>query len=241
MSSTADADRILGDLRKPSSLIVIGSNRPLLKWVGVALLAPYSSRVYWTDVQMAGEVLEPLDPIALHAVPEDRLQVVHPRDLQRDEEEARRVGAATATMLRADEPPESLRRISEFLRLPQRTQDRIASTSSSDEPSILVLSNAHRTVGLYHPESVAPMIRTIVNSGTVLALLWAEAPPAQRSIFDVVLHVEGGGPSRWREATLRSEQGISHGPLGSGRPCRLTDLGAVAAVLEKSIPAPQDS
>jgi hypothetical protein len=231
-----DSELFPDGLRRPTSLFIAGTNRSLLKWVALAVFAPYSSRVYWTDVRLQGEVLDPLDPISLKKIPADRVQVVHPRELRTDEQEARLVEAAAATMFRSDEPPESLRRITDFLRLPPHTQERISRTTSVDEPTILVASNAHRLAGLYPPENTEPMIRAILDSGTCIVLLWADAVASLRSSFDIVLNVDGSGPSEWREATLTCEKGISSGPRGAGTPCRLSDLGSVARILEKSVP-----
>jgi len=226
-----------GGFRLPSSLFVSGTSLPLLKWVALALLSPYASRVYWTDIRLTGESLDPLDPLALGAIPEERISVVHPRDLQRNEEEIRRIDSAAATMLRSDQPSEYLRRIAEFLRLPVHAQERISSTSSTEEPPILIASNAHLLLGHYSTEMVVSTVRAFKDSGACLVLLWGSAPPEDGPpLFDAVLRLDGTGPVRWREATLTCEKGIDSGPLGSGKPCRLRDLTLVARVLEKGIP-----
>jgi hypothetical protein len=140
-------------------------------------------------------------------------------------------------MLRAGDPPESLQRLFEFLRLPAHTQERISATAFGDEPAILLVANSHRMVGLYAQEAVPPMVRSILDAGTCLFLTWAEAPPALREQFDVVLYLDGTGPEQWREASLRCEQGIGSGPLASGKVCRLVDLAPVKRILEKALPA----
>jgi hypothetical protein len=236
MSAQTSLELLPGGLRTPSSLFVLGTNRPLLKWVALALLEPHASRTYWTDVRLEGEAIETTDPVALHAIPTERLLVAHPRDLQGDESDALRAEAATATMIRSDEPPESLRQITEFLRLPPHTQERISSTTAGPQPPVLVVSMAHRLVGLYSSDRVPSMIRAVKNSGTSIVVLWADAAPMQREIFDVVLHVEGADPSRWRDATLRCEKGITDPPLGSGAARCLSDLPQIASVLDRSIP-----
>jgi hypothetical protein len=235
MVGPASDELFPGDFAKPAAVFVFGTNRPLLKWVTLALLSPYSSRAYWTDVRLEGETLEPLDPLALHAVAEDHIHVVHPKEMERNEQEAQRVEAATATMVRSDEVPESLRQISEFLRLPAHSRARVASVAVSGQPAIMIVSNAHHFVGIYPRESVGPIIHAILESGVCLFVLWTGPPPPLRTVFDVVLSVEGD-VAHWRDATLTCEQGIPTGPLGPGRPCRLGDLPAIARVLERSIP-----
>jgi hypothetical protein len=231
MCPTAEEELLPGNLRSPTSVFIFGNDRPLLKWVALALFAPFSSRVYWTDIRLEGETLEPLDPFALHAVPRDRLVVVHPRGLQPEDSDARRVEAAAAAMFREDEPPDSIRRIAEFLRLPTHTQERISSTIYGMEPSVIVAANAHRLAALYSPDSIGPMISTILGAGTCLVILWADAATSLREVFDVVLKVEGSGPSDWPQATLSCEKGIA-----SGKPVRLFDLPPIARVLKERLP-----
>jgi len=239
MSHSTEVDVLLGGLRRPLSVFLAGTSRPLLKWVALALLEPYSSRIHWTDLRVTGETLEPLDPIALHMVPADRLKILHPRELQRDDRASRLAETAATTVLRTDGAPEEFQRATEFVRLPPHTQARISTMPVEGGPPILVTANGHRLVSLYPIETIGPMVRSIVDSGTCFVLLWADAVPSVRDVFDVVLHLEGGGPGSWREAILRSEKGISTGPLGSGRPSRLSDLPEVARFLERSIPTSQ--
>jgi hypothetical protein len=228
-------DLIPGDFARPTSVFVYGTNRALLKWVTLALLAPYASRVWWTDFRLADERPEALDPFTLRAVPEDRIDVVHPSEMRRDDDAARRVDALTATVVRADDPPESLRRLSQFLRLPSHTQARIASTAGGGQPAILIASSAHHLVGLYPRESIAPMIHAILDAGVCLVLLWTATPPPLRTVFDVVLTVEGE-PGAWKRATLRCEQGVSTGPLGPKKPIPLAELPTIARALSPVLP-----
>lgn len=232
----ADEELLPGGFRQPSSVFLSGDDRTLLKWVALALLAPYASRVYWTDVRLEGEETDPLDPILTHAVPPERVQVVHARELQRDEEGARRVESASASMIRSEDPPESLRRVADFLRLSTHTQERISSTAMPDDVAILVVANAHRLVALYPEATVAPTIRSILESGAGVVVLWSDALPSAREGFDLVLRVEGRGIENWRDATLRCDRGAFRGPLSTGKPFRLSDLPSVARVLERQQP-----
>lgn len=222
--------------REPSSVFLDGGSRSLLKWIALALLSPYASRVYWTEIRLAGEVLEPLDPLGLGAVPTERIQVVCPIDLQREEQDARRAEVAVANLLREDEHSADRQRISEFLRLPAHTRERITGITTGREPPILIATNAHRLAGMYPSHAIGPMVRSILDAGACLVLLWADAAPSERELFDMVLHVEGAGPSHWREATLTCEKGVASGPLSLGNPVRLTDLHPIERVLERSLP-----
>jgi hypothetical protein len=227
-----------GGFGKPTSVFISGTSRSLLKWFAFASLAPYASRVYWTDVRLPGEILDPLDPMTLHAIPEDSLYVLLPRDLQPDDQGARQAEAAAATMLKSDETPGSLQGLVEFLRMPSHAQKLISRTGRPELPAILVTANAHRLASVYSEERIAPLMRVMLESGTCQVALWAEASTALTSIFDVILHLEGSGSADWRNATVRCEKGISTGPLASGVAHRLADLKLIAPILERSVPHP---
>jgi hypothetical protein len=226
-----------GGMRQATSVFIAGTNRPLLKWVALALLDPFAKRTWWTDVRMEGEVLEPEDPVGTNVIPPERVHVLHPRQLRADEADARRAERAATVMLHHDEKPESVRRIFEFLKLPEHSQERIVSTFAGDEPAILVLANAQRLMGLYPASAVQPMITSIVDAGASIVVLWSEALPPERAGFDIVLHVEGSGPQAWRAARLRCEKGIASGPLAHGVTVRLDGLETVAPVLEQFLPS----
>lgn len=221
---------------KPSSVFISGNSRTLLKWFAFAALEPFGSRVYWTDVRLAEEILDPLDPMSMHAIREEAVYVMSPRDLEPDDQGARHAEAAAASMLRADEPRSSIQGLVEFLRMPSHAQKLISSTARIDAPSILVTANAQRLATVYSPERIAPLMRAMLEAGTCQVALWAEASTNLVSVFDILLHLEGNDPADWRNATIRCERGISAGPLASGKALRLSEIDYVSKVLEKSFP-----
>jgi hypothetical protein len=226
-----------GGFRKPSAVLISGNSRTLLKWFAFASLSPFASRVYWTDVRLPGELLDPLDPIASHAVPEETVYVLSPRELQPDDQGARQAEAAAATVLQSDETPSSLEGLMEFLRMPSHARRLISTAGNPELPSILVTANAQRLATVYSIERVGPLMRALLESGTCQVALWAEAQTSAVSMFDVLLTVEGDDPRRWREATVRCDKGISTGPLATGKPQRLSGFPSIARVLESAIPA----
>jgi hypothetical protein len=146
MAAPAGEELFPEGLRNPSSVLFSGTSRSLLKWVAFASLARYSSRVFWTDLRLSGEILDPLDPMARHVIPEDVVDVLPPGDLRPEDQEARLAEAASATMFPSDEAPESVRGIIEFIRMPWHTQQRISAKFQRGEPTILVCANADRLV-----------------------------------------------------------------------------------------------
>jgi hypothetical protein len=220
-----------GGFTKPCSVLIAGTSRTLLKWFTLAMLSPYAARVYWTDVRLPGEILDPLDPVSLHAIPEESLFVLSPRDLEPDDQTARRAEAAAATVLEAGEVPHSLQGLVEFLRMPSHARKLISSTGRPDLPSILVTANSHRLASVYSQDRIAPLMRAMLEAGTCQVALWAEAPTTHVGVFDVILRLDGNDPRDWEAATVRCERGISTGPLADGAPHALSDLAPVAAVL----------
>lgn len=236
MANDASPDVLFPEgFRHASSVFISGTNRSLLKWFAFAALAPYASRVYWTDVRLPGEILDPLDPMTVHAIPEDSIYVLSPRELQPDDQGADQAAAAAATMIESGETTNSITGLVEFLRMPSHAQKMIASTGRAEAPSILVTANAQRLATVYSIDRVAPLMRALLEAGTCQVALWAEAPTTYTSMFDIVLHLEGSGPRDWRNATVRCERGLSTGPLAAGATYRLGDIPPIAAILEKSL------
>lgn len=225
-----------GGFAKPSSVFISGTSRTLLKWFAFAALAPYASRVYWTDVRLPGEILDPLDPMSVHAIPEESLYVHSPRDLQPDDQRAHQAETAAATVLRSEGSTKSLDGLVEFLRMPPHAQRLISTAGRTDAPAILVTANAQRLATVYSADRAGPLMRALLEAGTCQVALWAEAPTVYTSMFEVILLVEGSGPADWRNATVECTKGISTGPLASGRAHRLSELEPVAKILESAIP-----
>ncbi|HYK93594.1 MAG TPA: hypothetical protein VEY07_06090 [Thermoplasmata archaeon] len=202
---------------RPTSVIICGSDRPLLNWIAFALAGCVDPRFAWTDVQMEGEQLDPLDPLSRHLIPPARFDSVTPFQMGAEVVPA---GISPEKLIRPDERGETVRHLADFIRLPAHTQERISQIPSGHEPAVLVLSNGHRLVALYPSASVGRAVGAIVSAGATLIMTFADAPPAGRLAFSAVVHVSGRGMADWREATLRVEKG---GPVdgvraGSSRP-----------------------
>lgn len=225
-----------GGFRKPTSVVISGPSRTLLKWFAFAALDAYSSRVYWTEVRLPGEVLEPLDPMAVRAIRPEAVYILSPDELAPNDQGARQARAAAAMMLRSDETRHSLEGLVEFIRMPSHAQRLIAATARPEAPSILVTANAQRLAGVYTAERVGPLMQALLSAGTCQVALWAEAATSHLSMFEVILRLEGRDPLAWRDATVQCEKGISTGPLAEGRPRRLSEIRQIRSILEGSIP-----
>jgi len=224
-----ESDRIFS---RPTSVILCGSNRPLLNWVVYALASATDPKFIWTDVRLGDEVLADVDPLARNLVPPDRLAVVYPSVLVPNDAAA---NMAIAGVVRDNQPSDGIRRLLDFIRLPLPTQRLLSGVLSRDRPIVLVLSDAHHLVTFYPTEVVAPVIQAVVEAGAILFVTFAGAPPESRQAFETILHVEGNDPKAWRRTTLRVEKGPLAGPLRTGSDHLLGELDPVAAVLARDL------
>lgn len=223
------ADPLIPELtQRPTSLFLQGSNRPLLNWVLYAIVVRSDPNFHWTDLRRPNDVVDPLDPLAQHIIPEDQFRIVRPEAVRPNPEPS----ASISTTIRPDEPRDLVRRLVDFLWLPSRTQDLIARTTSPGRTAIFAVSNTQNFVGVFPNEALQPVLRAILNSGASLAMTWDGDMPARSQAFEFVLSLEGEGPRSWKDARLRCILGNSDGAVRAGTILRLGDLTPVAKVLE---------
>jgi len=211
-----------------TSVFLSGSGRSLLNWVAYSLVADHPGGFLWGHVRLEGEVLEDTDLLKTSLVPPERLITVAPRELARNES----VGnLAVGGLVRSENSDESVLSFADFLRLPEQTQDMISRLPRGEPRPVLVLSGAHRLGALYSVDSVGPTLRSILEVGGSVLMVWADAPVAGRHQFERILHVKGEEPSNWRDALLTVEKGWPSGPLRTGASAHLRDVPPVASVL----------
>jgi len=213
---------------RPTSVFISGGNRSLLNWVALAFAAESNPEFVWTDVRLHGESLAASDPLAQGRVPDARLSVVFAEELVRNDEAAK---IALGGVVRADEPPENVMRLVDFLRLPTHTQRQISKLPKEGPPMVFVLSNSHRMAALYPPGTVRPVVRAIVAAGVILIQTFADASPEGRFDYDTVLHIEGDDNGSWKTATIRVEQAPPSSRLTVGSVQRLSDFPPISTVL----------
>lgn len=214
-----------------TSVFLCGSGRSLLNWVAYALVADHSGGFLWGHVELKGEVLEDTDLLKTSLIPKERLITVSPGQLVRDE---RAGDLPLGGLVRSEGDDPSIGSLADFLRLPNQTQELISQLPREGPRPVLVLSGAHRLGALYSPEQVGPTVRTVVEAGGSMLVVWADAPVEGRLAFEHILHVKGDVPSRWREAVLTVERGWPAPPLQTGVEVPLGDVPSVASVLRKS-------
>jgi len=216
---------------RPVSVLVLGESRPLANWLAFALVHRLDPNFFWTDVRDHEGTPDPFGPVAVGRIPDAQLSLIFPEQLERNDEEARLAGAAAATVVRSDGEPEVMRHLEGFLRLPSHTQEVIAATRPGSRLRFLVLGNSERVSHMYPEDTVGPIVRAILATGCSLVMPFVAPPPAARSVFDFILHVEGAELADWRTARVRCEKGVGDGLLASGSLFALADFPGLAAEL----------
>jgi hypothetical protein len=219
--------------RGPTSAIIWGDDRSLLNWVAYAMASVTDPEFHWTDVRYSDQAVSATDPVARGRIPTDRLYVVETQELAPDDATA---NMAVSAIIRSDEPPASIQRVIEFLRLPVATQRVLEQTPREGPPRVAVLSNGHRISALYPtPAVIDPTIRAIVGANTILIMTFGDAGPGGRFRFDDVLHVDGSIRDGWRRAMLSVEKWTPGGPFEVGTTLPLVDLSPISDVLGREL------
>jgi len=222
-----------GLFRGPTSVIIFGDDRALLDWVAYALAVPCDPNFIWTDVRLKDQEPSPDDPIATQRVPADQLRVRPPWELQLDHSTA---NIALSAVVRSDEPPENVRRLIDYLRLPAPTQRVLSEPHGTSRLPVVVLSNSHRMAPFYRTlEDVSSTAQTIKASGVVMIMTFADAPPGGRVAFEAIVHVDGSMRAGWKQATLRVEKASPAADLPAGPVVRLGEFEPIASVLRREL------
>ncbi len=218
----------------PTSAIVYGTSRPLVNLVLYALAEDANAAFHWLDVRPSGEAPPELDPARLGWIDQRRVWTVDPLDALAPDNA--RANAALFELVRADEPPTTLARLSDFLRLPERMQQILAEMVSTGKPGVLAVANVHRTGKRFPDSTLGPILEAIAWAGYSLFVGYAGPEPSVRARFAHAVRVEGENPRRWRSAKLTLEGDSPMGALRVGEPTVLADLPFVARVLERALP-----
>ena len=222
---------------RPRSVLVSGTSRPLVNLTLFALASATNPDFHWVEIGSPSEPRTPCDPIRLGWIPENRLWVVDPpRSLRPDDASA---SIPLHEMIRSDEPPDSIRHLTEFLRLPDLSQRILSSHTPNGRPGVVAVTNAQRVEEAFSAERVAPVLA--VHSQAGFSVMVGSAKPAGRGreLFDFVFRLQGHDVeiADWKHNELVCERGISSGPLRELRPLRLDQIPLLAEVLSRARPA----
>ncbi|MGP8078864.1 MAG: hypothetical protein ACLQD8_05495 [Thermoplasmata archaeon] len=181
-----------------------------------------NTKFHWCDVRDSGATASELDPKELGWIDPTRFwEVDRFEGLASDNAQA---NAAVFELVRSDEPPETLARLADFLRLPKTVRRILSEIDTSESPGLLAVANADRLASAL-PESVlGPILEAFEGAGCSLFVGSANPLPSVRARFARVVRVEGNSPRFWQNAALVLETGSS---VSSLRPGERTELAAV--------------
>jgi hypothetical protein len=220
----------------PNHVFVYGPSRALVNLTIFALASNTNPEFHWVEIGSRNEPRTPCDPVQLGWIPADRLWLVDAPEALRPNDAALR--ASLSDVIRPDEPVDSLRQFTEFLRLPDGSQRIIASQVPNGHPGVVVVTNAHRADCVFSADQVPSILEVHRNAGFSVMVGYGDAPGPQRDLFDFVFRIEGEDkvPQDWKTNQLVCEKGIFSGPLRDLRAVPLPEIPILAEVVSRARP-----
>jgi len=218
--------------RAPVTAIVYGRQPDLTNLVTYGLVAWAGTQFSWIDVRERSRAPSAWNPVALGAIPPSRLFVVDELGEMAPDPMA---PGAVRSVVRADEPVDSMEQLSAFVRLPRPVQQALARAGPTRVPAIMVVSNAHRLSPLYASANVPALLEEITSLGASLFVTFGAGPPVNRSSFDYVIRVDAPSVDRWDETTLHFERAGPSGAPVEGRRIPLRSLGPMGDLVRAAI------
>ncbi len=231
--SPSDPEPTSPAARGPPSILLHGTSRPLVNLVLYALADEGSARFHWLDVRSDPGPTPELDPVGLGWLPPDRAWAVDQfHGLAPDHA---RANAAIFELIRPDEPPALLDRLTTFLRLPPTIQRILGEMGPAGEPNLLAVANADRIAESFPGPTIDPILEAFESIGCSLFIGFTSARAPTVPSFGRVLRVEGSSPAGWRDARIVLEHGPAWGRLHPTVPVKLVDLPAAARTLRRAV------
>ncbi len=221
----------------PRSVFVYGPSPPLVHLTIFALAAATNPDFHWVEFGRSSESRASSDPIRLGWIPNHRLWLIDPPGALRPDDTS--ASLPLSNVISTDEPPESLRLFTEFLRLPDLSQRILASQVPNERPGVVAVANAERVEETFSEERVAPILSLHRSAGFSVVVGFGNSPGPGRDLFDFVFRLQGADVETddWKHNQLVCERGISSGPLRDLRPVRLDRIPLLTGVLSKARPS----
>ncbi len=217
----------------PSALIH-GADRSMVNLLLYALAAEADPRLHWLDVRSDGELPSDWDPVRMGWLDARHAWSTDPeRDLVPDHA---RANAAIFELVRSDEPPATLARLVDFLRLPDTMQRIVGEMSPAGGAHLLAVANADRIAGSFPDAVLAPILDAFEWARCSLFVGFTGRDPPGVSRFTHVVRIEGGSPARWTDARITFEREALFDGLRTGGIASPADLPSVARVFRRAAP-----
>jgi hypothetical protein len=215
---------------------VYGACRPLVNLLLFAAAKSADASLHWLEIGTARDAVVGPDPARLDWIDAHHHWTVDASEAFRLDHA--RANAALFELVRADEPPETLARLADFLRLPSPIQRILSEGPTSERPAVIAVANADRTADAFPAASLPHILDALSWAGFSLFVGYCGDAPATRSCFRTVLRIDGESVERWDEARLTIESAPGGDPLRRGAAVRLGDLPFAADVLRRATGLP---
>jgi len=219
--------------RRPTTALVYGASRPLVSLLLYAMAEDANPRFHWLDIRRESEPAAKWDPANLGWLKDRHSWVADPSEgLSPDNA---RANAAIFHVIRSDEPPAVLSRLTDFLRLPPTIQEILGAMPSDGGSSLLAVANVDRISGSIPEPALAPILAAFdwLGCSLFVGFVGARAPAAAQ--FGRVVRIDGTWPGRWEDATVHFERGEAFGASQPAHGVSLTELPFLERTLRRAV------
>ncbi|HYA54313.1 MAG TPA: hypothetical protein VEG42_01760 [Thermoplasmata archaeon] len=223
--------------RAPVNVLVYGPSRPLVNLAVYAIASEANPEFHWVEIASKQEPRMSCDPVRMGWVPERRLWVVDGLEALRPDETHGKL--SLNSVIRSDEPAESLQQFIDFLRLPDRSQQIISSQVPDGHPGVVAVTNVHRARSVVATHLVPSILSAHQNAGFSVIVGSGGSPGSARDLFEYVFRLQGRDrfARDWRTVEMVCEKGITSGPLRDSQPVVLAEIPLLADVISRALPS----
>jgi hypothetical protein len=189
----------------PVTTLVYGPSRPLVTLLLYALADDANPRFHWLDIRRESEPPATWDPGRLGWLEERRSWVADP--VQGLSPDNARANAAIFHVIRSDEPPAVLSRLTDFLRLPPTIQEILGEMPAAGDSNLLAVANVDRISGSIPESALGPILAAFAWLRCALFVGHVGSPGAAAGRFTRVVRIDGSALDLWREARVYFERG----------------------------------
>jgi hypothetical protein len=215
------------------SVLVYGDNRPLVNLLLYALGEEADPSLHWLEIRGPSDEPSEWDPVRLGWVPPGHAWSTDPHEgLAPDHA---RANAAIFELVRSDEPPVTLTRLAEFLRLPEPMQRILGEMEPPNGSRLLAVANTDRIQGSLPEPVLGPILDAFEWVRCSLFVGHTGPNPPAISRFTHVVRIEGDSPERWPQARIHFErEALFEGARVSGV-ASPSDLPSVERVFRRAV------
>jgi len=208
----------------PYGTFLWGPSRAVLNRVLFAMVRAVDPDPLWLDLAGSPSPEGDPSPVDLAWIRSERLFLA-------DEPSATKPQDAVANMallsiVRADEPPATIARLADFVRLPPIAQEIISRMGPGERLHALAIANADRVRSQYPAtvEGVRPIVTAFLEAPLLPFFAAQGTPGPGRMAFDFVFEVRAVDLAHWKDGVILPEKAPSSTGVRVGVPIRLLDV-----------------